>query len=132
MIDENGTVIHEVRFAHPVDRVWEAIVDRSALAQWLMPNDFEPRVGHRFHLDGGPPRGLVEAEVLDLDPPRRIQWRWMIDGIPTTVTITLRADAEGTLLRLEHTELPADPRPRFDSGWVEKFDSLDSLLRRTV
>jgi len=132
MIDENGTVIHEVRFAHPVDRVWEAIVDRSALAQWLMPNDFHPRVGHRFHLDGGPPRGLVEAEVLDIDPPRRIQWRWMIDGIPTTVTITLRADAGGTLLRLEHAELPADPRPRFDSGWVEKFESLDSLLRGIV
>jgi len=132
MIDEDGTVIHEVRFAHPVDRVWEAMVDSTALAKWLMPNDFEPRLGHRFHFDGGPPRGLVEAEVLELDPPRRIQWRWMIDGIPTTVTITLRADAEGTLLRLEHAELPADPRPRFDSGWVEKFDSLDSLLRGIV
>ena len=128
MIDDEGGVVHEVRFAHPVERVWSAIVDPAALAQWLMPNDFEPRVGHRFHLDGGPPRGLVEAEVLDIDPPRRVQWRWMIDDVATTVTITLRADGDDTLLRLEHTDLPSDPRPRFDRGWVEKFDDLALLL----
>lgn len=128
MIDDDGRVVHEVRFAHPVERVWSAIVDRAALAQWLMPNDFEPRDGYRFHLDGGPPRGLVEAEVLGIDPPYRIQWLWMIDDVRTTVTITLRADGDETLLRLEHEDLPSDPRPRFDSGWVEKFDDLALLL----
>jgi hypothetical protein len=33
------------------------------------------------------------------------------------------------LLHLEHADLPADPRPRFDSGWVEKFDSLALILK---
>ena len=86
MIDDGGVVVHEVRFAHPVERVWSAIVDRAALAHWL------------------------------------------IDDVATTVTITLRADGDDTLLRLEHTELPSDPRPRFDRGWVEKFDDLALLL----
>ena len=128
MIADDGTVIHDVRLEHPVARVWDAIVDRDALAAWLMPNDFEPRVGHTFQFDGGPPRGLIDAEVLELDPPHRIRLRWMIDDTPTTVTITLRRDGDGTLLHLEHTDLPPDPRPRFDSGWVEKLRDLGSVL----
>ena len=128
MIDDDGRVVHEARFAHSVEQVWNAIARADALAQWLMPNDFEPRVGHVFTLDAGPPRGLIDAEVLELDPPTRMQWRWTIDGVPTTVTITLRADADGTVLELEHTGLPTDPRGRFDRGWVDKFDRLTHLL----
>ena len=129
MIDEDGQVVHEVRFAHPVERVWKAIVDPTALAQWLMPNDFEPTVGHHFQFEAGSPHGFFDVEVVALDPPRRIQWRWMIDGVATTVTITLRADGDATVLRLEHADLPSDPRPQFDTGWVEKFDSLQLMLK---
>jgi len=132
VIGENGDVVHEVRFAHPIDRVWDAIVDSAALAQWLMPNDFEPRVGHRFHFDAGPPRGRIEAEVLDIDAPRRIRLRWMLDGAATTVTITLRADGDATVVHLVHTDLPTDLQPKFDSGWVEKFDALQLVLRGTA
>jgi uncharacterized protein YndB with AHSA1/START domain len=132
MIDEEGSVVHEVRFAHPVDRVWNAIVDPAALTQWLMPNDFEPRVGHRFHFDAGPPRGAIEAEVLEVDAPHRIRLRWMLDGVATTVTITLRADAGGTVVHLEHAGIPSDPRPDFDTGWVEKFDTMNMLLERAT
>jgi uncharacterized protein YndB with AHSA1/START domain len=132
MIDERGRVVHDVHFAHPIDRVWNALVDPDALAQWLMPNDFEPSVGRRFHFDAGPPRGRIDAEVIALEPPHRLVWRWMLDGAATTVTITLRADAEGegagTALHLEHTDLPTELRPRFDSGWVEKFDDLAAGL----
>jgi uncharacterized protein YndB with AHSA1/START domain len=124
VIDDDGNVVHDVRFAHPIARVWNAIVDPDALAQWLMPNDFEPGVGRRFHFDGGPPRGLFEAELLELDAPNRIRWLWMLDGVATTVTITLGSDGDATLVRVEHTGLPDDLRPRFDSGWVEKFESL--------
>ncbi len=128
MIDGQGRVVHDVRFAHPIERVWDAIADRAALAQWLMPNDFEPRVGHRFRLDAGPPRGFIEAEVVELERPHRIRWRWMIDDVATTVTITLRADGGDTLLHLEHADLPTDPRPRFDTGWVDKLRDLTTLL----
>jgi uncharacterized protein YndB with AHSA1/START domain len=132
MIDEQGSVVHEVRFPHPVERVWDAIVDPDALAQWLMPNDFEPRVGHRFHFDAGPPRGEIEAEVLEVDAPHRMRLRWMIDDTPTTVTITLRADDGGTVLRLEHAGIPSDPRPDFDTGWVEKFEAMSTLLQQAL
>jgi uncharacterized protein YndB with AHSA1/START domain len=132
MIGDNGDVVHEVRFAHPIDRVWNAIVDPEALARWLMANNFEPRVGHRFHFDAGPPRGRIEAEVLEIDAPHRIRWRWLLDGAATTVTITLRADGDATVLHLVHTDLPTDLRPKFDPGWIEKFDDLQLVLKGTA
>jgi uncharacterized protein YndB with AHSA1/START domain len=129
MIDESGCVVHEVRLAHPIERVWSAIADRAALAQWLMTNTFEPVAGHRFQLDRGGSQTPIEAEVLEIDPPRRIIWRWVIDGAATTVVIELRRDGEGTVLHLEHRDLPIDERPSFDTGWVEKFDALDRALK---
>jgi hypothetical protein len=30
------------------EELWQALTDRSALAEWMYPNDFEPRVGHCF------------------------------------------------------------------------------------
>jgi len=130
MIDDDGRVIHDIRLEHPVERVWRAIAERDELAQWLMTNDFEPRVGHRFRFDAGPPRGFIDAEVLVLDPPRRIAWRWMLDGVATTVTITLEPDGDGTRLHLEHTDLPDDLRSRFEPGWTEKFAALTAALER--
>ena len=32
----------------PPDKIWKALTDSTMLARWLMPNDFEPRVGKRF------------------------------------------------------------------------------------
>ena len=35
-------------YPQPPRDVWRTLTDRDLLAQWLMPNDFEARVGHRF------------------------------------------------------------------------------------
>jgi uncharacterized protein YndB with AHSA1/START domain len=64
---------------HPEAAVWAALTDPVALAQWLMPNDFEARVGARFTMRGHALpgfRGWVEAEVVELEPPRRMVWSW--------------------------------------------------------
>jgi uncharacterized protein YndB with AHSA1/START domain len=131
VIDDRGCVVHDVRFPYPIDRVWAALTDRAALAQWLMPNDFEPRVGHRFRFEAGPPRGDIDAEVLVLDSPTRMELRWMLDGVATTVTFRLTADGDGTLLHLEHARIGDSSRAQFDGGWVEKFDALARVLKET-
>jgi uncharacterized protein YndB with AHSA1/START domain len=128
MIDDEGTVVHEVRLAHPVRRVWDAITDRDEIGKWLMTNDFRPQVGHQFKLDAGEPRGLIEAEVLTIEAPRLLRCRWLLDGAPTTVTMTLEPDGDGTRLRVEHAGIPEGPRPDFDTGWPGKFDALARTL----
>ena len=39
------TLKRTVVYPHSIERVWRALTCRDALAQWLMPNDFEPVVG---------------------------------------------------------------------------------------
>lgn len=91
--------------------VWPALTDSHALAEWLMPNDFEARMGHRFtfqtdwNIVCG--RTLIECEVLELEPHRRLAWAWnwmSRNGAraPTRVAWTLAPEGAGTRLSLEH------------------------------
>ena len=129
MID-GDRVVHEVRYPHPVQAVWQALTDPAPLSAWLMPTDFTPVVGHRFRLDARPEFGYIDGEVLDIRPPYLLQCRWTIEGVPTIVTIRLRADgAGGTLLPLEHAVLPAGRDTMFDGGWGAKLThDLDVML----
>ena len=65
----------EAFYPFPPERVWRAITDTEALSKWLMPNDFEPRVGHKFNFKTKPAPGfdgIVHCEVLKLDEPRHL------------------------------------------------------------
>ncbi len=106
------------RYPHPPQKVWVAITDRVALAEWLMPNDFAPVVGHRFTFQVDPFKsysGITDCEVLEVDPPRRLVYSWTPRAIaapgkspqPSTVTWTLEPHADGTILTLEHDGLTA-------------------------
>ena len=44
----SGTVRREILLPQPPAQVWRAITDSATLAGWMFPNDFQPRVGHRF------------------------------------------------------------------------------------
>jgi uncharacterized protein YndB with AHSA1/START domain len=125
---DGDLVVHEVRYAHPVQAVWRALTDPKELAAWLMPNDFAPEAGHRFRLDARPGFGIIEGEVIQVEPPHLLRCRWIVEGVPTTVTVRLRADdggdgdGAGTLLRLEHAALLPGQRNSFNAGWGDKFE----------
>ncbi len=58
----------EFIYKHSPQRVWRALTDSAAIARWLMPNDFQPVVGHKFQLRTKPRPGfdgIVKCEVLD-------------------------------------------------------------------
>ena len=103
----------ERTYPHRPEHVWRALADPRALAAWLMPNDFEPRVGHSFTFRTKPAPGFdgtIYCEVTDLDPPRRIGYTWRGGpgrGRPLTLdthlSFTLEPVPGGTRLRLEHT-----------------------------
>jgi uncharacterized protein YndB with AHSA1/START domain len=101
------TLKFEVILPHSPNRVWRALTDSRALSEWLMPNDFEPRLGHKFQFRTKPAPGfdgIVHCEVTALEEPRRLAYSWRGGPLDTVVTWTLEPVAEGTRLRLEHGE----------------------------
>lgn len=123
-------------FPHPIERVWHALTDRAALAQWLMDTDFVPEAGREFSLwcpggDGGTDH--YRCEVLELDPPRRMVWSWVLEGREsegaTRVEFSLEPVPGGTRLRLRHSG-DRDPQTieAFRHGWPEKLDALEQTL----
>src|SRR5262245_62772091 len=97
-------IVLEHVYAYTVEQVWEALTDPAALAEWLMPGEFKPVVGHRvrFHCE---PRdeidGIVDVEVLEADRPTRLAYSWKTRDMstPTTVHHTQRAPPRGRTAR---------------------------------
>lgn len=106
-----NTIRREILFSQPRDQVWRAIADRAALAEWMFPNDFEPRVGHHFtfRVPPNPKVGfegmIVRSEVLECEPPSRLVFSWSADGpvVNTRVSFHLEPDGADTRLFFEHS-----------------------------
>lgn len=97
----------EVFYPYPPERVWQVLIDRRALAAWMMENDFEPKVGHRFRFYSQPLPGLkttIQCEVVELEEPARLAYTWQESPTaePSLVVWTLTPVAGGTQLRLKH------------------------------
>src|SRR5580700_10006978 len=93
--------------AHPPSRVWRALTDPDLLGRWLMPNDFQPRVGHRFTFDAGE-FGRPECEVLELEEPHLLCISWRNRSLDTVVTWRLVPEGAGTRMLLEHSGFDVD------------------------
>ncbi|MFK2825307.1 SRPBCC domain-containing protein [Bacillus sp. B190/17] len=65
-------------FKAPIQKVWETVSTSEGLASWFMPNDFELKEGHDFHLQS--PFGPSPCKVLEIDPPHRLSFAWDTDG----------------------------------------------------
>lgn len=103
------SVVRELRFPQACDEVWRALTSRESLAEWMYPNDFEPRLGHRFTFQVPPNpqvkfEGLVvHCEVLKCNPPGELAFSWVAGGIDTVVEYRLEADGKGTKVFFEHS-----------------------------
>src|SRR5262245_37468096 len=93
-------------YPHPVGLVWKALTSAKALGTWLMQNDFEPHIGHRFSFHTVPGQGwdgTVQCEVVGLDDLKRLAFTWQGGALDTLVTFTIEPVEGGTHLRLEHS-----------------------------
>jgi uncharacterized protein YndB with AHSA1/START domain len=92
------------------EQVWRALTDSTSLAEWMYPNDFEPRIGHQFTFQVPPnPKvgfeGLVvRCEVLEIEPPHRLAFSWTAGPlVDTRVSFRLEPDGDGTRVFFEHS-----------------------------
>lgn len=103
------TIRRELVIPQPRPVVWQAITDSATLAEWMYPNDFEPRVGHRFtfRVPPNPKVGfeglLVLCEVLECEPPSRLMFTWSAGAlVDTQVSFQLETEGDGTRVLFEH------------------------------
>jgi uncharacterized protein YndB with AHSA1/START domain len=104
------TIRREILVPQPREQVWRALTDSTALAEWMFPNDFVPRVGHHFTFQVPPNPKLgfdglvVRCEVLECEPPSRLAFSWSAGGLADTrVSFRLELDGEGTRVLFEHS-----------------------------
>lgn len=131
---ETQSVVLERVMAHAPEKVWRALTESALIADWLMANDFRAEVGCRFTFRTEPAHGwsgVVESEVLEVDPPKRLVYRWASDGgLDTLVAWTLEPAAGGTRLVMEQTGFkPGEERnlqgARF--GWERNMEALERV-----
>ena len=91
------------------EELWVALTDVKALSVWLMETSgFCPEIGCRFQFRSKPTkhwRGIVDCEVLDVQPNLLLSYSWQgdDDGTVTVVTWRLEPIPAGTRLTLTHT-----------------------------
>ncbi len=103
------TIQREMLFPQPREQVWQAITESATLAEWMFPNDFEPRVGHHFTFQVPPnPKmnfeGLtVHCKVLECEAPSQLVFSWSAGALVNTrVSFRLEPDGNSTRLLFEH------------------------------
>jgi uncharacterized protein YndB with AHSA1/START domain len=136
------TIEIERDYAVPLDRLWRALTTPHLIAEWLMPNDFQPKTGHAFQFRMEPSawwNGVTDAEVLDCTPMTRLSYTWnssgdeAANGLKTVVTFTLTPLPQGVRLRLEHAGFREDQARNFQGarmGWDRNLGTLATVAER--
>ena len=125
------SVVVEREMPYPPHRIWRALTQAPLLEEWLMKNDFEPVVGHRFNLRAD--WGAVDCEVLAVEADKKLSYTWAAYGLESIVTWTLTPTSTGTRLRMEQSGFRPD-QPQYyqgaEGGWQRFFAALEQVLAR--
>jgi uncharacterized protein YndB with AHSA1/START domain len=135
---ETRTAIVEREFPFPPERLWRALTQPHLIEEWLMNNDFAPKVGHQFKLKGewG---GVLDCEVKTVEPEKTLAYTWDFRhddpayNLQSVVTFTLTKTATGTRLRMEQAGFQPGQKAAYGGalqGWKAFFEKLDQLLAR--
>jgi uncharacterized protein YndB with AHSA1/START domain len=144
---DRRTMRYDRRYAHPIERVWDAVSTGEQLDVWMLPTSrVERRVGGRCSFTWGAAEEefMEVGEVTDFDPPRLVTYTFA----DSWMRFELEPEGDGTRLHFtlswpdpaQHNEpedypggdLPAGPdtpwRPGFLAGFHEMVDDLTGFL----
>lgn len=131
---QKRSVVIERDFPHPPEKVWRAITEGALIEQWLMKNDFQPAVGHRFKLRMEPMGnwdGVIDCEVLAVEPNQRLAYGWSSMGLDTVVTFTLTPTSAGVHVRMEQSGFGPQQEANYQGavyGWQQFMGKLETVV----
>jgi len=126
------SVVIERLMPYAAEKIWRALTQPHLIADWLMKNDFEPVVGHRFKLSAD--WGAVDCQVLAVEPNKTVSYSWAAYGLASVVTWTLTPTGAGTHLRMEQSGFRPDQEQAYhgaQGGWPRFLAALEQLLARS-
>ena len=132
------TAVVERDIPHPPEKIWRALTQPHLIEEWLMKNDFQPMVGHRFNLRGewG---GVLDCEVLTVEPNRKLAYTWNYEhadaayDLRSVVTLTLTPTSTGTHLRVEQAGFRPGQKQAYGGakvGWQQFLEKLEQVAGR--
>ena len=121
-VGEGFVLRFERNYPHPVEAVWQALVEPKRLAEWFPSRiDGERRAGAklRFVFEGheGP---VLEGSYRVFEPPRLLEFSWDADILRWELTPT----AQGCTLVFTSTVQQRSNAPRDATGWDGCLDNL--------
>jgi uncharacterized protein YndB with AHSA1/START domain len=128
---ETLSVVVEREIPQPPEKIWRALTQPHLIEEWLMKNDFRPVVGHRF--DFRADWGVVDCQVLAVEPNKALSYAWAAYGLKSVVTWTLTPTRTGTHLRMEQSGFRPDQQQAYQGakgGWQHFFGALEKVLAR--
>jgi uncharacterized protein YndB with AHSA1/START domain len=133
---ETLSVVIERDIAFPPEKIWRALTQPHLIEEWLMKNDFKPVVGHHFSFRMDPQpnwNGVVDCEVLAIEPNKALSYTWGSMGMKTVVTLTLTPTDTGTHLRMEQSGFRPEQQQNYQGakyGWQRFFANLEQVVAR--
>ena len=137
------TIQRVILVPQPLEQVWQALTDSTALAEWMFRNDIVARVGHHFTFQVPPnPKvgfdGLVvSCEVLECEPPSLLMFSWSAGGlVDTRVSFRLEPNGDGTRIFFEHSGFDVSQpwgNQAFrgaEIGWAKMLGQLPAVVAR--
>ncbi len=132
------SLVIEREMPYPPEKIWRALTQGDLIKEWLMDNDLQPIVGHRFSFHGVPLpnwNGVVDCEVLIVEPNKKLSYSWSALGLDSVVLWTLTPAGSGTQLRMEHSGFHRDQNAAYQGatyGWQRFLGNLEQLLDKDV
>ncbi len=136
---ETLSVVVEREIPYSPERIWRALTQPHLIAEWLMKNDFNADVGHRFNLRGDW-GGVLDCEVLAVEPNKTLSYTWnhthadAAFNLESVVTFTLTPKGTGTHLRMEQSGFRPDQKQAYGgakAGWRQFYTKLEQVVART-
>jgi uncharacterized protein YndB with AHSA1/START domain len=128
------SLVIEREMQHSPKKIWRALTEGKLIDEWLMKNDFQPVVGHRFQFRSTPvPNwdGIIEGKVLTVEPNSQLAYTWASMGMESVVTWTLTPTASGTHVRMEHAGFPSQESASYKGakyGWTSFIGKLEQVV----
>ena len=134
---QTESIAFELDLPHPPEKVWRALTDPALLAEWLLPViafKLEPGAAFTFKTQrylGWD--GVVNCQMLEFEPQRKLRYTWTVPFLDTVVTFTLKPSATGTGLVIVQSGFKTEQKREFGGaryGWNMMGGKLVELLAR--